>query len=101
MKSTDNTRALVVWRKNYIKRTKPPKPFRTICEVLRELYRDAEARGDALSMTRIDECTDMAKRMDQALRGKDPRHTGQFVADGYRERDGQTIKSEPIKESSQ
>ena len=68
MKSTDNTRALVVWRKNYIKRTKPPKPFRTICEVLRELYRDAEARGDALSMTRIDECNDMAKRMDRKLR---------------------------------
>ena len=67
MKSTDNTRALVVWRKNYIKRTKPPKAFRTICEVLRELHHDAEARGDALSMTRIEECNDMAKRMQRKL----------------------------------
>ena len=59
--------ALVVWRKNYIKRGKPPKAIRTICEVLRELQRDAEARGDALSSSRIDECYDMAKRMQRRL----------------------------------
>jgi hypothetical protein len=86
MQSTDNTRALVVWRKNYTKARKPPKAFRTICEVLRELYRDAEARGDVLSMQRIDECTDMAKRMDSKLRQSDPSH-GQFLAGGgYMER---------------
>jgi hypothetical protein len=36
---------------------------RTICEVLRELYRDALARDDAKSMDRLDEAHDMAKRM--------------------------------------
>lgn len=65
--------ALIVWRKNYIRGLKPPKPFRTICEVLRELYRDAEARGDALSMTRLDECNDMAKRMQRKLEEYNPK----------------------------
>jgi hypothetical protein len=60
--------ALVVWRKNPINPRKKPKPVRTICEVLRELYRDAEHRGDALSMARLDEAHDMAKRMDRRLR---------------------------------
>jgi hypothetical protein len=46
--------------------------MRTICEVLRELYRDAEARADALSMARIDEAHDMAKRMDNRLRELNP-----------------------------
>ena len=81
MKSTDNTRALVVWRKHYTKARKPPKAFRTICEVLRELYRDAEARGDALSMTRLDECNDMAKRMDRKLREYAP-HEPHITANG-------------------
>ena len=58
--------ALVVWRKHYI-RPEKKKPFRTICEVLRELYRDAEQRGDALSMTKIEEAHDMAKRMQRKL----------------------------------
>lgn len=31
--------------------------------MLRELYRDAEARGDAMSMHRIEEAHDCAKRM--------------------------------------
>jgi translation initiation factor IF-3 len=35
--------------------------------VLRELYRDAEARGDALSMVKLDEANDMAKRMHNRL----------------------------------
>lgn len=67
--------ALVVWRKNPINPRKRPKRMRTICEVLRELYRDAESRGDALSMTRIDEAHDMAKRMEGRIRElnrKDP-----------------------------
>lgn len=59
--------ALVVWRKHYIKPRKPKKEIRTICEVLRELYRDAEARGDTVSMTRLEECHDMAKRMQYKL----------------------------------
>jgi hypothetical protein len=78
VKSTDNTRALVVWRKHYTKSSKPPKAKRSICEVLRELYRDAEARGDVLSMARIDEATDMAKRMDQKL----AKHREPFVLAG-------------------
>ncbi len=60
--------ALIVWRKHYINPRKPKKTKRTICEVLRDLYRDAEARGDALCMTKIDEAHDLAKRMDRRLR---------------------------------
>jgi hypothetical protein len=41
--------------------------------VLRELYREAETRGDALSMTKLDEAHDMAKRMDRRLRELSPR----------------------------
>jgi hypothetical protein len=60
--------ALIVWRKNPINPRKRRQRMRTICEVLRELYRDAEARSDALSMTRIDEAHDMAKRMERRMR---------------------------------
>lgn len=60
--------ALVVWRQHPVNTRKRPKPIRTICEVLRELYRDAETRGDALSMARLDEANDMAKRMDRRMR---------------------------------
>lgn len=59
-------RELVVWRKHYIKPGKVKKT-RTICEVLRELYRDAQTRGDAISMDRLQECHDMAKRMQYKL----------------------------------
>ena len=62
------SRALVVWRKFYIKPRKPPKLTRTVCEVLREIYRDAEQRGDTLTMHRCDEAHDMAKRMDRKLK---------------------------------
>jgi predicted metal-dependent hydrolase len=65
--------ALVVWRQHPISRRKRPQRLRTICEVLRELYRDAEARGDFMSMTRLDEAHDMAKRMDRRLRELSPR----------------------------
>ncbi len=54
--------ALVVWRKNRIRRHKP-KTTRTICEVIREIGRDAEDRGDVLTMHRVEEAHDMAKRM--------------------------------------
>jgi hypothetical protein len=77
--------ALIVWRKNYINPRKARKPIRTICEVLRELYRDAEARGDALSMTRIDECHDMAKRMQKKLEEYNRREP-YIVAGGVKER---------------
>jgi len=59
--------ALVVWRKHRIYGQKAGR-LRTICEVLRELYRDAESRNDAVAMTKIDEAHDMAKRMDRKLR---------------------------------
>jgi len=59
--------ALVVWRKFPIKPRKPKKVTRTICEVLREIYRDAEERGDVLTMHRADEASDMAKRMQRKL----------------------------------
>lgn len=41
--------------------------MRTICEVLLELYRDAEQRSDTLAIARIEEATDMAKRMQTRL----------------------------------
>lgn len=60
---------LIVWRKNYIRWLKPPKPAhkRTICEVLRELGRDAHERGDRVAMQKIEEAHDMAKRMQRKL----------------------------------
>ena len=77
--------ALIVWRKHYLRRGKPPKPFRTICEVLRELYRDAEARGDVMSQHRIDEAYDMAKRMQRRLEELKP-GLPYIVSGGYAER---------------
>ena len=65
--------ALVVWRKNPLNPRKPPKKLRTICEVLRELYREADARGDTLSMAKLDEAHDMAKRMQKKLEEYAPR----------------------------
>jgi hypothetical protein len=77
--------ALIVWRKHYIRPRKPPKPFRTICEVLRELYRDAEARGDTMSQHRIDEAYDMAKRMQRAIEQYKP-DAPYIVSGGHAER---------------
>lgn len=77
--------ALVVWRKHYIRPRRPPKSIRTICEVLRELYRDAEARKDAPSMTRISEAYDMAKRMQRKLEEYKP-GAPYIVSDGERKR---------------
>jgi len=57
---------VTVWRKHRMN-VRRKKGFRTICEVLRELYHDAEQRSDPLSMTRIEEATDMAKRMQTRL----------------------------------
>ena len=67
MEPIPRNRALVVWRKNYVKREKIKK-LRTICEVLRELYRKAEERDDAFTMTRLEEAYDMAKRMQNKLK---------------------------------
>ena len=64
--------ALVLWRPHRLNPRKRPKPIRTICEVLRELYREAEGRKDHLSMARIDEAHDMAKRMDRRMRELNP-----------------------------
>lgn len=71
--------ALIVWRKHYIKPVKKKK-IRTICEVLREIYREADARGDALAMTRIEEAHDMAKRMQRKLEQYAP-HEPYIVSD--------------------
>jgi hypothetical protein len=79
--------ALTVWRKNPINPRKTPKPIRTICEVLRELYRDAEARSDALSMARIDEAHDMAKRMQKKLEEYNPK-APYIISGGVKERRG-------------
>lgn len=59
-------RRLVVRRLHQLRRRKP-NPMRTICQVLRELHEDATARGDTVSMARIDEAFDMAKRMQYKL----------------------------------
>lgn len=44
-----------------------PSDKRIICEVLREIGRDALARGDAGSLRKILEATHIAKRMARAL----------------------------------
>jgi hypothetical protein len=66
MEPLPRDRSLVVWRKHQLKINKR-KRVRTICEVLRELYRDAEQRQDHLTMTRLEEAHDMAKRMQAKL----------------------------------
>lgn len=48
----------------------PPDERRTICEVLRELGRDAEHRGDIACLRKILEATLMAKRMSRALESR-------------------------------
>jgi uncharacterized membrane protein (DUF106 family) len=65
--------ALIVWRKHYIKTERKLK-VRTVCEVLRELYRDAQARDDKISMVRLEEAHDMAKRMQMKLFELQPNH---------------------------
>jgi hypothetical protein len=57
---------IIVWRKHRVNAYRK-RGFRTICEVLRELYRDADRRGDTLAMARAQEATDMAKRMQERL----------------------------------
>jgi hypothetical protein len=61
------SRSLIVWRKNYINAEKQSLR-RTICDVLRELHREAQVRGDAVAMQRIEEANDMAKRMQNKLK---------------------------------
>lgn len=64
-------RALIIWRRNYIRQKLNgellSKRVRTICEVIRELYKDARDRQDPVSMTRLEEAHDMAKRMQRKL----------------------------------
>lgn len=67
MKALPLSRSVIVWRANYIN-AGITKSIRTICEVLRELYRDAEARSDSVSMQRLDEASDMAMRMQDRLK---------------------------------
>lgn len=75
--------ALVVYRKHH--RIKPHKTvgIRTICEVLREMYRSAEEKSDAYMLTRIEEAYDLAKRMDAKLAERREPH---FVTNGTVER---------------
>jgi hypothetical protein len=61
--------ALVVWRKWTLPRMhKIAKPSRrTICNVLDELSQGYKARGDALGLQKVEECYDMARRMQTKL----------------------------------
>ena len=59
-------RALVVYKKHRLRADKK-KQKRTICEVLREIGRSAEDRGDIFTLAKVDECYDMAKRMQYKL----------------------------------
>lgn len=63
--------ALIVWRKHYIKPQRRVR-VRTVCEVLRELYRDAVERDDKISIVRLEEAHDMAKRMQLKLNELQP-----------------------------
>jgi hypothetical protein len=67
MKPLPSNQSLIVWRKNYIN-SETRKFVRTICDVLRELHRDAEARKDTVAMQRLEEANDMAKRMQNKLK---------------------------------
>jgi hypothetical protein len=80
--------ALVVWRKHPLNPGKRVR-FRTICEVLRELHRDASARKDALSMSRLEECHDMAKRMQRKL--ETYKYKGWIVSDGEQMKNGDHV----------
>lgn len=57
---------VIVWRKHYLIANRKHR-FRTICEVLREVHLDAKGRGDAVTMAKMDEATDMAKRMQKRI----------------------------------
>jgi hypothetical protein len=69
------------------------KKMRTICEVLRELLMDAKAREDAVSVARIEEAYDMAKRMDRKLRKDDPNFGFITSGGGYFDKDKNEVKS--------
>jgi hypothetical protein len=88
-------KALVVWRQHRPRADWKPntKKMRTICEVLRELLMDAQAREDALSVTRIEEAYDMAKRMDRKLKANDPNHGFITANGGYFDKDKNEVKS--------
>jgi hypothetical protein len=44
------------------------KYLRTICDVIRELHRSAEDRGDLIAMHLLDQANDMANRMQDRLK---------------------------------
>jgi hypothetical protein len=67
MEPLQKNRSLIPWRRNYMN-SGVTKNLRTICEVLRELHRDAEEREDTVSMQRLEEANDMAKRMQDRLK---------------------------------
>lgn len=75
---------VIVWRKHTLN-LKRKRGFRTICEVLREVWLDAHKRRDTLTMARLDEATDMAKRMQTRLIDyAGNRHTLVHFDDGYK-----------------
>jgi hypothetical protein len=61
------SRSLVVWRKYKIN-NRIIKNIRTICDILRELHRDAEDRGDRRAADLVDTAHDMAQRMQDKLK---------------------------------
>jgi hypothetical protein len=60
-------RSLIVWRKSYMN-SGVRKYLRTICDVIRELHRSAEDRGDLIAMHLLDQANDMANRMQDRLK---------------------------------
>lgn len=67
MEPLPRNRSLVVWRKYRIN-NRFSKTIRTICDILRELHRDAEDRGDQRTADLIETAHDMAKRMQDKLK---------------------------------
>jgi hypothetical protein len=61
-----HNRAVVVWRKHIVQARKIPKR-KTICEVLRRLYKHAVENNDEYSQNLLTEAYDMGKRMDMKL----------------------------------
>ena len=66
-KQSNTGKSLTVYLKHKKLKSNLVKMRRTICEVLREIYRSADERGDHFTMSKAEEAHDMAKRMQYKL----------------------------------
>ncbi len=67
IESNDRTRAVIPYSKSGFHRDRHKTQI-TICENIRIMWRDADAKGDIVAMSRLEVIYDMAKRMDAKLK---------------------------------